>query len=68
MRPIREEGSNLDHSYIRGCLEKDWPDTCVLPDGNDFAWIINMSLCAARMEEFREYLTAFIREHMNVSY
>ena len=64
MRPIREEGSSLDHSYIRGCLEKDWPDTCVLPDGNDFAWIINMSLCAARMEEFREYLTAFIREHM----
>lgn len=64
MRPIRKEGSNLDHSYIRGYLENDWSDTCVLPDGKDFAWIINMSLCAARLEEFREYLTGFIREHM----
>ena len=64
MRPIRKEGSNLDHSYIRGCLENDWPDTCVLPDGKDFSWIINMSLCAAKLEEYREYLTGFIREHM----
>lgn len=64
MRPIWQMGSVLDGSYLRCKLEGDWPDSCVLPDGKDFAWILNLTRGGAKLQEIREYLTGFIREHM----
>ena len=64
MRPIWQMGSVLDDSYLRCKLEGDWPDSCILPDSKDFAWIINMTRGGVGTREVRQYLTGFIREHM----
>lgn len=64
MRPIWQMGSVLDGSYLRCKLEGDWPDSCLLPDGKEFAWILNLTRGGSKLQEIREYLTGFIREHM----
>lgn len=63
MKPIRKIASQLDDTYIRVRLERDWPDSCVLPDGSSFVWVLNISR-SRTSENLRRYLTEFIREHM----
>lgn len=63
MKPIRKIASQLDDTYIRVRLERDWPDSCVLPDGSAFVWVLNLSR-SKNPETLRRYLTEFIREHM----
>ena len=64
MQPIWQAGSVLDGSYLRCKLEGDWPDSCVLSDGKDFAWVLNLTRGGVQPPAVREYLTGFIREHM----
>ena len=64
LQPIWQAGSVLDGSYLRCRLEGDWPESCVLPDGKDFAWVLNLTRGGVQPPAVREYLTAFIREHM----